>query len=242
MQEHPTSGKKSNEALRFLPALPSATLEKKMSASLDTLELNPFSSERWQPIRQMMSKLCFLWNGQLRQINTVQHRIKIQPEVSPRIHRSYRARPVARAAIQKKMDDMLQQEVIEPVQSEWSSSVELVLKPDDYWLCSIDFYRPAGLNAITIWGTYRIPWMNDCMNFLGEATFCSAIDTLLENWKVPIAENDQGRISFTCQLRKRSGTAVLCTVVCVSVRLTLTIGTGRVSSICKPTLYPVFFQ
>lgn len=82
-----------------------------------TLNLDHPPAERRQVIRQMMAKYCFLWNGQLSQINTVEHHITIPSESHSCMHRPYRAETAAKASIRKEMEAMQQQGMIEEAQS-----------------------------------------------------------------------------------------------------------------------------
>lgn len=81
-------------------------------------------------VRQMMSKHCSTWNGQLDQIITMQHYIEIQLEPKPCTHRQYCAGLTSKAAIQENMDAMLQQRDIQPAQNKWRSPDVLVPKRD----------------------------------------------------------------------------------------------------------------
>lgn len=57
-------------------------------------------------------------------------------------------------------------------QRKWSYPAVLVPKPDESWRFCIDYRR---LNAITIRDTYSILMMDDCADFLGEATWFSTL-------------------------------------------------------------------
>lgn len=94
------------------------------------------------------------------------------------------------------MDIMLQQGVNEPVQSKRSSFFVIVLKPDGSWWICIDYFR---LITITIWDTYHIPWVDDCVDSLSEKTWISTIEANLGYCQVPISEENRDKTTFICQ-------------------------------------------
>lgn len=83
VDERPATSRENNEPLRFSHALPSDTPEVETKGSMNTLKLDFLSSTGQRAVRQMIFKHRSMWNGQLVQINTVQHRIAIQPGSKP---------------------------------------------------------------------------------------------------------------------------------------------------------------
>lgn len=79
------------------------------------------------------------WEGQIEQINAVQHLLAIQCGAKPCTRWPYHAGPATKATIQKNVIAMLQQRLIEAAQSEWSSPVVLVPKPYGYWRFCIEY-------------------------------------------------------------------------------------------------------
>lgn len=116
--KRPETDEENGKAVGFPRTLPSATRKEETKESLDTLKLDHLPVQRQQAVLQILSKHCSTWSGQLGQIITVQHRIAMQPGLKSCTHWPYRARPTVRATIQKNMDAMLQEGVIEPSQSD----------------------------------------------------------------------------------------------------------------------------
>jgi len=85
--------------------------------------------------------------------------------------------------------------VIKPSQSEWSFPVVMVPKPDGSPRFCVDYRR---LNDVTVKDTYPLPRMDDCIDFLGEASVFSMLDCNSGYWKIPVAVEDQDKTTFTC--------------------------------------------
>jgi len=54
------------------------------------------------------------------------------------------------------------------------------------------------LNDVTVKDTYPLPRMDDCIDFLGEASVFSMPDCNSGYWQIPVAVEDQDKTTFTC--------------------------------------------
>jgi len=61
---------------------------------------------------------------------------------------------------------MLENSIIEPISSEWSSPCVLVPKPDGSYRFCIDFCQ---LNAVTKTDLFPLPRIDDCIDHIGHA-------------------------------------------------------------------------
>ena len=143
----------------------------------------------------MLSKYWTMWDGSLGEISTVTHRIHTDPTAKPVYQRPYRAGPRAREVEAAEVERMLRAGVIEPAQSEWSSPVVLVPKPDGSLRFCVDYRR---LNAITIRDSYPLPRMDECIDSLGDAVIFTTLDCNSGYWQVAVAEEDRDKTTFTC--------------------------------------------
>ena len=80
---------------------------------------------------------------------------------------------------------MLENDLIEPSNSEWSSPCILVPKPDGSFRFCTDFRK---LNAVTRSDSFPTPRIDDCINKIGHAKFASKLDLLKGFWQVPLTE------------------------------------------------------
>ena len=83
------------------------------------------------------------------------------------------------------IDEMCQQEVIEPSDSPWSSPVVLVRKRDGSLRFCVDYKK---LNTITKKDCYPLPRVNDLLDSLGDAQWFSTLDLRSGYKKIQLIE------------------------------------------------------
>ena len=88
---------------------------------------------------------------------------------------------------------MLENDLIEPSNSKWSSPGILVPKPDGSFRLCTDFHK---LNAVTKSDLFPIPRIDDCIDKIGHAKFVSKLDLLKGFWKVPLTERAKKLSAF----------------------------------------------
>lgn len=65
--------------------------------------------------------------------------------------------------------------------SAWSSPCVLVPKPDSTSRFCTDYRK---LNSVTKPDSFLLPWMEDCIDCVGSATFVTKLDLLKGYWQV----------------------------------------------------------
>lgn len=113
-------------------------------------------------------------NGHLERINIAIHCVKLlSPDTAQVPSTPYNAGPYTREFTMAKIDKMLAENTIEPAQTEWTAPIVIVPKKKKTpQFCSA--YRK--LNGVTKLGSYLVPQMGECIDSLGEAAACSALD------------------------------------------------------------------
>ena len=145
-------------------------------------------------VHQLMDRYQGLWSGRLGQIDMTPHRIALHPGTLPTRSQPYRTGCDHRRLLADQVAKQLQMGVIKPSQSDWSSPVVMVPKPDGSpWFC-VDYRR---LNDVTVKDTHSLPHMDDCIEFLGEASVFSMLDCNSGYWQIPVAVEDQDKTIFT---------------------------------------------
>ena len=87
-------------------------------------------------------------------------------DAHPIKQRAYRASPRARAEISRQVKEQLENDVIEPSTSDWSSPVVLVRKKNGDYRFAVDYRK---LNAVTKPLNFPLPRMEDIVDTLGES-------------------------------------------------------------------------
>lgn len=105
----------------------------------------------------------------------------------------YRVSPQKAALLQQEIEYMMKHGLIEPCQSEWSSPVILVSKPDGTYRFCVDYRR---VNKITKTDTFPLPRVDDCVDKVGKAKYITKFDLLNGYWQVPLSNRAREVSSF----------------------------------------------
>ena len=109
--------------------------------------------------------------------------LKAGPEQHP-----YRVNPTKPQHLKVEIDYMLQNKIIEPSSSDWSSPCILVSKPDGTYRFCTDFRK---LNAVTKADSFPLPRIEDCIDKIGRAKYVTTLDLLKGYWQVPLTDRDK---------------------------------------------------
>ena len=96
-----------------------------------------------------------------------------------------RSNPSKQAYLDKEINDLLKNDLIEPSHSSWSSPCILVPKPDGSYRMCTDYWK---VNNLTKTDTFPIPRMDDCVDKIGHAKYVSKFDLLKGFWQIPLSE------------------------------------------------------
>ena len=91
--------------------------------------------------------------------------------------------PVKQKNLREEVQYLLDNDFIEPSQSEWSSPCILVPKPDGTFRICTDYRK---VNSVTKTDTFPIPRINDCIDNIGQAKYVTKFDLLKEFGQIPL--------------------------------------------------------
>ena len=168
----------SNEMTETVPKL-------KNSDVLKNLQKEKLSHLTTKEQDEMM-ELVFQFVGLFPDIPTRTDRVFHDVEVgnaAPIKQHPYQVNPLKLEVMRQEIAYMLQNDLIEISNSEWSSLCVLIPKPDGTYCFCTDFRR---VNKVTRCDSYPIPRVDDCIDRIGNANYVTKFDLLKRYWQVPL--------------------------------------------------------
>ena len=107
----------------------------------------------------------------------------------------YRRTPVKQQYLKDQVQYLLDNDFIEPSQSEWSSCI-LVPKPDVTFCMCTDYSK---VNSITETDTFPIPRIEDFIDNIGHVKYVTKFDLLKGFWQIPLTDRAKEISAFVTQ-------------------------------------------
>ena len=127
--------------------------------------------------------------------SNVAHHIALQPGAQPSYVPSYRLPHSQRLLVQQKVDELLQEGVIQESHSPWNSPLFLVPKKDGSYRPVIDFRK---VNALTVPDHYPLPVLSELLQSIGKNnTVFTSLDLLSGFWQIPMDKESQEITAFS---------------------------------------------
>lgn len=157
--------------------------------------------------KKLLFKLCknykdifFKEGNDLTFANEVKHKIKTVDDIPTHV-RSYRYPYVHKDEVRKQISDMLDQGIIRPSFSPWSSPVWIVPKKRDSngkqkWRLVIDYRK---LNEKTISDRYPIPNISEILDKLGKCLYFSTLDLASGFHQIEMDPKDISKTAFNVE-------------------------------------------
>ena len=105
-------------------------------------------------------------------------------DANPVKQHPYRLNPQKAEFMKKEINYMLENDIIEPSSSQWSSPCVLVPKSGNTYRFCTDFRK---VNSLTKTDSYPCPRIDDCIDKIGHAKYVSKYDLLKGYWQVPLS-------------------------------------------------------
>ena len=119
---------------------------------------------------------------------------EIDTALNKPVRQALRPQPLSMVAeVDKQLKDMLQQKLIEPSRSEWSSNVVLVRKRDGTLRFCVDYRK---LNEATVKDVYPLPRIDACLDTLAGGRWFSTFDLRAGYHQVMLHPRDAHKTTF----------------------------------------------
>lgn len=169
-------------------------------SKLRTDHLNPEERANLESLCAQYADIFYIEGEPLTFTNKIKHNIKTTDEM-PVYTKSYRYPFVHRDEVRSQVKKMLEQGIIRPSQSAWSSPIWVVPKKADAsgktkWRIVVDFRK---LNEKTIDDKYPIPNIADILDKLGNCQYFSTLDLASGFYQVEMAPEDIPKTAFNVE-------------------------------------------
>ena len=137
-----------------------------------------------EQVKNLMNEYHQIFSDVPKKTNAACHDV-IVSDVLPIKQHPYRLNPIKLQYLRREVQYMLDNDIVEPSKSDWSSPCILVPKQDGTYRLCTDFRK---VNSVTKTDSYPIPRIDDCIDKIGNAKFVSKFDLLKGYWQVPLTE------------------------------------------------------
>ena len=138
--------------------------------------------------REELKQLIYQYEHIFSDIPTRTDKIYYDVEVTkstPIKQHPYRMNPVKQQYLKKESEYLLENDFIEPSNSDWSSPCILVPKPEgSYRMCN-DYRK---VNSVTKTDSFPLPQIDDCIDKIGQAKYVTKFNLLKGFWQVPLTD------------------------------------------------------
>lgn len=172
---------------------------RKVFASLSLKHLNKEEQLSIESICAKYADIFFLPGDKLGTTKLYEHSITLKPNVAPVYVKPYRMPHSQKAELKKQVDNLLEQEIIEPCSSEWSSPVLLVPKKSDAngekkWRLVIDYRK---LNTCIQDDKFPLPNITDILDSLCGCIYFTHLDLNQGFFNVALNKHSRKYTSFS---------------------------------------------
>lgn len=159
--------------------------------------LNKEEIDSLKPILTDFNDVFYLPGDKLTTTDVIQHRVKTLPESSPISVRPFRQPHSTKSEIQRQVNNMLEDGIVQDSMSPWNFPLLLVPKrssnDEKKWRVVVDYRK---LNQITIDDTFPLPNITDILDKLGMAQYFSTLDLQSGYHQIKLEPSDRPKTAF----------------------------------------------
>ena len=179
------------------PGSASFVPKSKIDFDLSSSDLN---CEQQQQFQHFLSKNRHVFATSISELGNsdiYSHRIETR-DAAPVTQRFYRQTPKVRQEMERQINELLENDIIEPSSSEWRSPVVMVKKKDGSLRFAVDYRK---LNKVTTNMSWPLPRLNDIWDTLGEtkSQYFTTLDLASGFWQLGLDPQTKHKSSFITQ-------------------------------------------
>lgn len=144
-------------------------------------------------IKGLINENIHLFGDVPSRTSVVKHDVILNENTKAIKQHPYRSNPIQLECIRKEVRYMLDNDIITPSSSDWSSPCVLVPKADGSMRFCVDYRK---VNKVTKTDSYPIPRIDDLIDQVSNAKFVTKIDLLTAYFQIPLTERAQEISSF----------------------------------------------
>lgn len=170
----------------------------KISNLLRTDHLNSEEKQSLLQICHEFNHIFYIDGDKLTFTDTIAHNIPTSSKV-PINAKTYRFPEVHKEEVNKQINQMLDENIIEPSNSPWNSPIWVVPKKSDSsgmkkWRIVVDYRK---LNDITVGDSYPLPNISEILDQLGHSKYFSTIDLTSGFHQIKMSTEDAPKTAFS---------------------------------------------
>ena len=123
----------------------------------------------------------------------VEHEVQLQPGFRPKEFKAYRIPLVYREEVERQIQRMIKEKIIQPSTSPMASPLVIVRKKDGSLRLACDYRY---INSYTVDCKYPMPMVRDVLNKISKAQVISIFDCRSAYWTCPVKASDRWKTAF----------------------------------------------
>lgn len=172
-----------------------------LKSMIDTSHLNTEEAESINSICQEFNEVFHLKGDVLTTTCSTEHSIPLKPGTLPIYQKPYRLPHSLKTEINRQVDEMLNNKIIQVSESPWNSPILAVPKKsvtnEKQWRVVVDYRR---LNDVTLDRVFPLPNITDIFDQLGKAFYFTTLDMADGYHQVQMSEPDKLKTAFSTEL------------------------------------------
>lgn len=176
-----------------VPEIPTEAVSKTVSRFGVSLEGSPLSAERRQQLENVLIGCSAISSTRIGKCHTGVHTIKLVPNRKLRQSYPYKVSMAYRGEVDRQIQELLEAELIYPVESSFSHPIVCVAKKDGGMRLCVDYLQ---LNALTCPDAFPMTNVTETLLEVAKAEYISTLDMLRGYWQIPIDPESQVYTAF----------------------------------------------